>query len=163
MKTVCIYHSTEAKQIYKKAFPIEFRNTKLTIGDKFTTDFDNKVYTVTNITIGNNGYLYWTGDTYVQDGNINEIPEDSKGFNKFKYKFLCVNQERFNPINFGIDYHKDGYDGFACFWYKDGKWAFSLYNDNGEVDCSTIAKQYGGGGHAGASGFVVSDLSSILK
>jgi len=24
-----------------------------------------------------------------------------------KYKFACVNQERFNPVNFGIDYHKE--------------------------------------------------------
>ena len=80
-------------------------------------------------------------------------------------KFLCVNQERFNPINFGIDYHKDGYDGFACFWYKDGKWAFSLYNDNGEVDCSVIAKQYGGGGHKGASGMVLNheQFLSLIK
>jgi len=78
-------------------------------------------------------------------------------------KFLCVNQERFNPINFGIDYHKDGYDGFACFWYKDGKWSFSLYNDNGKVDCSAIAKQYGGGGHLGAAGFVVDNLDEIIK
>lgn len=70
------------------------------------------------------------------------------------YKFLAVNQERFNPVNFGIDYHKDGYDGFACFWYKDGKWMFSLYNDNGNTDCSKIAKYYGGGGHKGAAGFV---------
>lgn len=80
-----------------------------------------------------------------------------------KRKFLCINHERFNPINFGIDYHKDGYDGFACFWYKDGKWTFSLYNDNGEVDCSAIAKQYGGGGHKGASGFVYEgDVKDII-
>ncbi len=78
-------------------------------------------------------------------------------------KFLCVNQERFNPINFGIDYHKEGYDGFACFWYKENKWMFSLYNDNGNVDCSVIAKQYGGGGHFGASGFVIEDLKQIIK
>lgn len=77
-------------------------------------------------------------------------------------KFLCVNQERFNPINFGIDYHKKEYDGFACFWYKDGKWSWSLYNDNGEVDCSVIAKQYSGGGHRGASGFVC-DNKTMLK
>ena len=70
------------------------------------------------------------------------------------YKFLCVNQERFNPINFGIAYHKEEYNGFACFWYKDDKWMFSLYDDNGEIDCSIIAKRYGGGGHKGASGFV---------
>lgn len=61
--------------------------------------------------------------------------------------FLCVNKERFNPINFGIDYHADGYDGVACFWYSNGKWQFSLYNDNGKVDCSLIAKDFGGGGH----------------
>jgi len=78
------------------------------------------------------------------------------------HEFLCVNQERFNPINFGIDYHKDGYDGFACFWYKDGKWMWSLYNDNGKVDCSQIAKQYGGGGHKGASGFVC-NTNMMLK
>lgn len=79
-------------------------------------------------------------------------------------KFICINKERFNPINFGIDYHADGYDGAACFHY-DGKrkvWAFSLYNDNGKVDCSVIAKQFGGGGHKGAAGFVINDLTSIF-
>lgn len=69
------------------------------------------------------------------------------------HKFACINQERFNPVNFGIDYHADGYDGFACFWYQDGKFSYSLYNDNGLVDCSIIAKKRGGGGHKGASGF----------
>lgn len=77
-------------------------------------------------------------------------------------KFICINKERFNPINFGIDYHKDGYDGAACFHYADGMWNFSLYNDNGEVDCSQIAKQYGGGGHKGAAGFRISDIREIL-
>jgi oligoribonuclease NrnB/cAMP/cGMP phosphodiesterase (DHH superfamily) len=69
------------------------------------------------------------------------------------YKFAMVNQERFNPINFGINYHKDGYDGFACSWYQKGKWIYSLYNDNGLVDCSDICKSRGGGGHKGAAGF----------
>ena len=67
--------------------------------------------------------------------------------------FICINRERFNPINFGIDYHKDGYDGAACFHFDGTHWCFSLYNDNGEVDCSQIAKQFGGGGHKGAAGF----------
>ena len=90
--------------------------------------------------------------------------EDLKGCPKFgTYNFLCVNQERFNPINFGIDYHKDDYDGFACFHYKDGKWRFSLYNDDGKVDCSKIAKRFGGGGHKGAAGFIVDDLDDVFK
>ena len=69
------------------------------------------------------------------------------------YKFAMVNKEIFNPVNFGIDYHKDGYDGFCSFWFENGKWIYSLYNDNGLVDCSAIAKAHGGGGHKGASGF----------
>ena len=81
----------------------------------------------------------------------------------YKYNFLCVNQERFNPINFGIDYHKEGYDGFTCFWFNNGMWNFSLYNDNGEVDCSQIAKQYGGGGHKGAAGFIINDINKIIN
>ena len=95
-----------------------------------------------------------------------ELNERVTGFpNAIEFKtrkFLCVNQERFNPINFGIDYHKVGYNGFACFWHKDNKWQFSLYNDNGSVDCSSIAKQYGGGGHAGAAGMVV-DTETMLE
>ena len=89
---------------------------------------------------------------------INKIPDIKElGFknasNQRNYKFICINKERFNPINFGIDYHKDGYDGAACFHFDGTHWCFSLYNDNGLVDCSQIAKQFGGGGHKGAAGF----------
>ena len=70
----------------------------------------------------------------------------------------CINKERFNPVNFGIDYHGQGYDVVACFWYQDRKWRFSLYNDNGKIDCSVIAKCFGGGGHKGAAGFVSDDI-----
>ena len=80
-------------------------------------------------------------------GKENSIPE--------YYRFICVNKERFNPINFGIDYHKDGYDGVACFHFDGEQWKISLYNDNGEVDVSEIAKQFNGGGHRGAAGFVL--------
>lgn len=80
---------------------------------------------------------------------------------KIKRKFACVNKKRFNPVNFGIDYHKDGYDGFACFHYANGMYNFSLYNDNGQVDCSVIVKSFGGGGHKGASGFRIDDLKKL--
>ena len=90
------------------------------------------------------------------DGSLDGLKLDDSG-KVFKARnFLAINQERFNPINFGIDYHKNGYDGFACFWYNNGKWNWSLYNDNENVDCSNICKQYGGGGHKGAAGFVQS-------
>lgn len=76
------------------------------------------------------------------------------------YKFLAINRARFNPVNFGIDYHKDGYDGFACFHYdpNKAKWVWSLYGDNGQTDVSQIAKERGGGGHFGAAGFLQDTL-----
>ena len=74
------------------------------------------------------------------------------------HKFICINKERFNPINFGLKYHEDGYDGCACFYLnKDKQWSFSLYNDNGNVDCSAIAKQFGGGGHRSATGMILNN------
>lgn len=69
------------------------------------------------------------------------------------YRFLCVNKDRFNPSNFNIDYHDKDFDGVICFALYGDTWAFSIYNENGKVDCSKIAKRYGGGGHKGAAGF----------
>jgi hypothetical protein len=96
---------------------------------------------------------------HFNDPNLLGYPENGgKGYN-----FICINKERFNPINFGIDYHKDGYDGCACFHIgSEGMVNFSLYNDNGEVDCSVIAKQFGGGGHKGVAGFRC-DLETFNK
>lgn len=73
-------------------------------------------------------------------------------------KIGAVNAERINPVNYGIDYHNDGFDAYLNFWYKNGKWYFSLYNDNDKVDCSEIAKRLGGGGHKGAAGWQTNDI-----
>lgn len=73
-------------------------------------------------------------------------------------KLAVVNKERFNPINFGIDYHKEGYDAVVCYWYNGKNWVASVYNDNGNFDCSVFAKSFGGGGHKGAAGFMIDDI-----
>lgn len=104
------YLYTEAKQIYKKAFPIILNNKD------------------TNYKLSN---------------------------------FLCVNQPNFNPSSFNLPYTTDGYDGMTTFEYEgEGKWKFSLRSET--IDVSVIAKQYGGGGHKGASGFVC-DNETMLK
>lgn len=93
-----------------------------------------------------------------------EAEADYKNIFEWNYKGIriaCINRMRFNPINFGIAYHNDGYDAFLCFHYANNKWNFSLYNDDGRVDCSVICKEFGGGGHAGAAGFVSNDLKVI--
>ena len=73
-------------------------------------------------------------------------------------KGIAINRTRFNPTSYGIDYSE--YDFCACFAYDGEKWHWSLYND-GDTDVSVIAKSFGGGGHAGAAGFITDDLSLI--
>lgn len=122
-KSIYQYLCTEAKQTYKNGF-------KLSIGKS-----PHKIVDIATLPDLEPETLKNAAGTFLP------------------YIFICINKERFNPINFGIDYHKDGYDGVACFYYNGKDWCFSLYNDNGLVDCSQIAKQYGGGGHFSASGF----------
>ena len=101
---------------------------------------------------------------YKNGFEIEFISDGADGESIFKkLKFICINKERFNPINFGTDYHKENYDGVACFWYNGNEWYFSLYNDNGKVDCSKLAAQFGGGGHAGAAGFRIKDITEFFK
>ncbi len=99
--------------------------------------------------------------------HFDEILLDDNGFPncRQRQKFICINKERFNPINFGIDYHADGYEGCASFYYANGKWNFSIYNDDSSVDCSSIAKQFGGGGHKGAAGFIlnIEEFNNLIK
>lgn len=39
------------------------------------------------------------------------------------------------------------------FVFTGKKWVFSIYSTHPEIDCSVLAKKYGGGGHKGAAGF----------
>jgi len=106
-----------------------------------------------------------SADMFIEKGEAiyKYLVTDAKGVfsNSFKInveyqgetiRCLAINKERFNPVNFGIDYHKLGYKAFLCFHYSDETFNFSIYNDDNSVDCSIIAKRLGGGGHKGASG-----------
>lgn len=153
------YGARQCISNYEEAY--HYLNQTLTIPD--IRDRQNVVKTIHNQ--GKSIYQYLCTEakqTYKNGFEIN--------FNQTNYhphdgvkKFICINKERFNPVNFGIDYHKDGYEGAACFHYDGKLWSFSLYNDNGLVDCSTIAKQLGGGGHKGAAGFKIDNINKIIK
>jgi oligoribonuclease NrnB/cAMP/cGMP phosphodiesterase (DHH superfamily) len=45
------------------------------------------------------------------------------------------------------------YDIMLPFSFDGEQWTISIYTTNPNIDCSEIAKQYGGGGHKGAAGF----------
>jgi oligoribonuclease NrnB/cAMP/cGMP phosphodiesterase (DHH superfamily) len=53
----------------------------------------------------------------------------------------------------------DQYDMMITFTTNGKQWRVSLYQDDRpNIDCSVIAKKYGGGGHKGAAGFQCTEL-----
>lgn len=77
--------------------------------------------------------------------------------------FAIINVERFNPYNFNIKYSEFGLYGIISYHFNGNtnKWHFSIYSDNPKVDVSRIAKQFGGGGHKGAAGFVLDNYKKF--
>lgn len=78
------------------------------------------------------------------------LPEEAGGF-----KCFCMNRKG-NSLMFG-DKVKE-YDAVIPFYYINGKWKYSIFTDKDNVDCESIAKYYGGGGHKTAAGWVIEDL-----
>jgi oligoribonuclease NrnB/cAMP/cGMP phosphodiesterase (DHH superfamily) len=81
-------------------------------------------------------------------------------------KFAAIN----NPIGGSTilnSYRREDHQGLMVFSYHGRKqrWVVSMYKNelNEGVDLSEIAKKYGGGGHAGACGFEVDDISTVLN
>lgn len=78
--------------------------------------------------------------------------------------FLCCNHARFNSHLFtaGIKPEHQALLGFK--YDGKGSWMVSLYHAPGheDIDLSTIAVKYGGGGHRGACGFRVKELPFLV-
>ena len=72
----------------------------------------------------------------------------------------------FNCAGHGSSCLQDGFDpavhdAMLLFSYNGKSWSYGLYTDTAakpQVDCSAIARQYGGGGHRGAAGFSSQEL-----
>lgn len=76
-------------------------------------------------------------------------------------KFLCVNSARFNSQLFASkDVSETGHDALLGFCFNGKVWTVSLYHakHRTDIDLSTIAVRYGGGGHRGACGFTCDKL-----
>lgn len=70
------------------------------------------------------------------------------------YTAICMNTLEFNSTSFeSRAYDFDLMVPFAVL--PNGKVRFSLYTASPDIDCSEIARSFGGGGHKGAAGFIL--------
>jgi oligoribonuclease NrnB/cAMP/cGMP phosphodiesterase (DHH superfamily) len=78
------------------------------------------------------------------------------------YKAICLNGGSFNSLTFDSIYNPEKHDIMMPFQFNGKKWNVSCYSTKDNVDCSEIAKSMGGGGHKGAAGFQVDNISEII-
>ena len=81
------------------------------------------------------------------------------------YTFIAVNRLHINS-EFLRSVAKPHHHGLMAFGYTGKVWKFSIYENDlyeNKVDMSAIAKNWDGGGHAGAAGFTVEDLDMVLN
>lgn len=71
------------------------------------------------------------------------------------YKAICCNAGSVSSQLF--DSVKEDYDLMIPFVFDGKQWTISLYTKK-DIDCSEIAKKYGGGGHKKAAGFQCKEL-----
>lgn len=84
----------------------------------------------------------------LETGKFEEPPAD-------KYRLICLNTPNRGSQNFDSVWDPEKHDIMAAYvTQKDGRIRVSFYSDKPEIDCGTIAKTFGGGGHRGAAGFI---------
>jgi len=83
-------------------------------------------------------------------------------FTAFEVEFeglraICMNNGGANSQLFESVYDEAKHDIMIPFVFTGKHWTFSIYSTKPDIDCSELAKKYGGGGHKGAAGFQVTD------
>ncbi len=77
-------------------------------------------------------------------------------------KAICLNGGGFNSDVFKSVYDESKHVLMMPFVFSKDHWTISLYTTKEDIDCSVLAKQFGGGGHRKAAGFQVKDIREII-
>lgn len=143
------------KKLYKETNDFHYG---LTISNPKDVDINSSFFSCGNLeNIINTGkeiqkYLQFNDREYHVNmyGFEYTLPEEHGGL-----KCFCLNRKG-NSLMFGDKINK--YDAVIPFFYVNGKWKYSIFSNKENIDCSEVAKSYGGGGHKGAAGWVLDEL-----
>lgn len=129
------------------------------------------------------GFMGWTAEeilSYIQDGvailkyqrQVNERICRNAFSAKLKaercdgdndYSCLCLNASGINSDAFASKWDESKYDIMLSFYYNGSSFLVSMYTTKNSIDCSEIAKRFGGGGHRKAAGFKCDNIFDIIK
>lgn len=101
--------------------------------------------------------------SYVQRENEKYINATSFELEFEGLRFIASNAQLTGSKLFDAKWDPDQYDAMLVFGWRNRQWNISMYSDKEGVDVSKIAVKYGGGGHAGASGFQCDELPFELR
>lgn len=87
--------------------------------------------------------------------------------NLWGLRVLCLNTSAVGSLCLTVPktYDPEKHDMMLTYSYNGKRWTYGFYTDDQrhpEVDCSAIAKRYGGGGHPGAAGCTTTKLLEEL-
>jgi uncharacterized protein len=108
-------------------------------------------------------------DEIINNGKIiitYQSNEDRKAIEMFSFEArfnnmvaICMNNARFNSQVFSSKWDPEEHHIMINFVLTKGKYyTVSLYTDRKDIDCGKIAREYGGGGHQQAAGFIAEDV-----
>jgi oligoribonuclease NrnB/cAMP/cGMP phosphodiesterase (DHH superfamily) len=80
-------------------------------------------------------------------------------------KAVCLNTPLFSSDSFKSVYDEAKHDIMLAYQFNGKAWKFSIYCTKEYIDGSAISKSFGGGGHKGASGFIIKneDFSDFFR
>lgn len=78
-------------------------------------------------------------------------------------RFLTVNAGGINSMAFESAFNPEEHDAVMSFFFTGAHWTFSMYSPDQKHDLSVLAQEMGGGVHAHACGFQVSDWSDVIS
>ena len=155
---------TSVKDIYKYQYGLKSKYDLSTFDYKFWSNLFAADYidqTQTESIIRDGAII----ETYIEQYNYSVCKTISYVINFEGLKCICASTSVTSSKFFDGIYNEAEHDAMIVYKYEPSikKWKVSIYSTKSDLNVSEIAKKYGGGGHAGASGFILDDISILLN
>ena len=155
---------TSVKDIYKYQYGLKSRYDLSTFDYKFWSNLLAADYIDSKQTesIIRDGAII---ETYTEQYNYSVCKSISYTIDFEGLKCICASTSVTSSKFFDGIYNENEHDAMIVYKYDPNikKWKVSIYSSKVDLDVSKIAQKYGGGGHAGASGFILDDIDILLN